>query len=299
MLKQTTDRCVVGLGGELNNTSCILNAEKAFLSQHIGDVENLETRRFLKDATRHLIHLTNSKIDTVACDLHPKFTTTHLAQELAAENEWELVLVQHHHAHVAALMAEHGIDELVGVACDGYGYGVDGSAWGGEVLLCRKGEAEFKRLAHLEPQPLPGGDMATRYPIRLAAALLSKKIGIDDWLLHNSGHLPHGETEARLILSQLQKPQAIPQTTSLGRVLDAAAAIIGVCYERTYEGEAAMKLESAAVHGKDALDCLRLFAETFRHHRMLTLFMRTKTISKADLAYSVHAYLQRLSGFIG
>jgi hydrogenase maturation protein HypF len=295
MLKQKADRCVVGLGGELNNTSCILNTDKAFLSQHIGDVENLETRRFLKEATHHLIHLTNSKIDTVACDLHPKFTTTRLAQELAEENGWGLVLVQHHHAHVAALMAEHGIGEMVGVACDGYGYGVDGSSWGGEVLFCRSGEAEFKRLAHLESQPLLGGDIATRYPIRLAAAMLSKKIGIDDWLLHNSGHLPHGETEAHLILSQLRNSHSIPQTTSLGRILDAAAAVIGVCYERTYEGEAAMKLESAAVHGRDVLGLPAVICgNVLDTTDMLTrLYENKDKFSKADLAYSVHAYLAK------
>ncbi|MCW4017630.1 MAG: carbamoyltransferase HypF [Candidatus Bathyarchaeota archaeon] len=294
-LKQKAKRCVVGLGGELNNTSCVLNENKAFISQHIGDVENLETHRFLQDATQHLIRLTNSKIEAVACDLHPKFTTTHLARQLAEQNGWEFLQVQHHHAHVAALMAEHGVDELVGVACDGYGYGADGSAWGGEILFCSRSLKAFKRLGHLEAQPLLGGDVATRYPLRIAAGILSKKSDGADWLMQNSKYLPHGTLEAELILSQLRKPKNIPQTTSLGRVFDAAAAVLGLCYERTYEGEAAMKLESAAVHGKDVLE----LTFDIRGDRLGTtyllseIFQNRNRFSKSDLAYSVHAYLAK------
>lgn len=294
MLRQKAKRCVVALGGELNNTSCVLNDNKAFISQHIGDVENLETRSFLQEATRHLIHLTNSKVDTIACDLHPKFTTTNLARELAEQNDWALVQVQHHHAHVAALMAEHGVDEMVGMACDGYGYGADGSAWGGEVLVCTSGDAGFKRVGHLEEQPLLGGDVATRYPLRIAAGILNKDVDVSAWLLQNSKHLPHGETEANLILSQLKKSGA-PQTTSLGRILDAAAAVIGVCYERTYEGEAAMKLESATIHGKDTLGLASVICGDVvdTSQLLLAIYLNRDRLSKADLAYSVHAYLAK------
>ncbi len=295
MLTAKAERCVVSLGGELNNTSCILNQDKAFISQHIGDVENVETRRFLQEATEHLIRLTNSKVDTVACDLRPKFITTALAQELAEQNGWQLVRVQHHHAHVAALMMEHGIDEIVGMACDGYGYGADGTAWGGEVLLCTRGFAGFKRLGHLEKQPLLGGDVATRYPLRIAAGILSKNVDVAPWLLKHTGHLPHGETEANLILSKLKKATGTPETTSLGRILDAAAAIIGLCYERTYEGEAAMKLESAALKGKDTLDLASIICgNTLDTTQMLTAIFENKAkMAKANLAYSVHAYLAK------
>ena len=221
MLKEKAKWCVLALGGELNNTSCILNEEKAFLSQHIGDVENLETRNFLQEATQHLMRLTNTHINVVACDLHPKFTTTQLAKEIAQDNNCELIQVQHHHAHIAALMAEHGVGEMVGIACDGYGYGTDGTAWGGELLLCSHGSKDFKRLGHLESQPLLGGDVATKYPLRIAAGILSKKTFVDQWVLENSARLPHGETEAHLILDQLKKGISVPETTSLGRVLDA------------------------------------------------------------------------------
>jgi hydrogenase maturation protein HypF len=295
MLKEKARRCVVGLGGELNNTSCVLLGNKAFISQHIGDVENVETRAFLQEATNHLIRLTNSSVDTVACDLHPKFTTTSLAQELAEANSWQLIQVQHHHAHVAALMMEHAVDELVGIVCDGYGYGIDGGAWGGEILFCTRESTEFKRLAHLEPQPLLGGDLATRYPLRIAAGMLSKKVNVDDWLLKHSGHLPYGETEAKLILNQLQKGVGVTETTSCGRVLDAVAAVLGVCYERTYEGEPAMKLESAAINGKDALSMKPLTSGNVLETTQMfhAIFENIGKASTADLAYSAHAYLAK------
>ncbi len=295
ILKRKSKLCVVSLGGELNNTSCVLNADKAFLSQHVGDVENIETRRFLQQTTEHLLRLTNTKAEKVACDLHPKFTTTNLARELSERNGWQLVQVQHHHAHVAALMAEHDVDEMVGVACDGYGYGIDGSAWGGEVLLCTWGSMSFKRLGHLESQPLLGGDAATNYPLRIAAGILSKKLDVTEWVIHNSGHLPHGKTEAELIVRQLKKPQIIPETTSLGRVLDAVAATIGVCHERTYEGEAAMKLESAAVSGKDALGLSPVICGNVldTSELLVSVYENRDKFSKSDLAYSVHSYLAK------
>jgi hydrogenase maturation protein HypF len=295
MLKEKARHCVVGLGGELNNTACVLLENKAFISQHIGDVENVETRAFLQEATNHLIRLTNSRVDTVACDLHPKFTTTRLAQELAAENGWQLIQVQHHHAHVAALMMEHAVDEVVGITCDGYGYGIDGSAWGGEILFCTRESAGFKRLGHLEKQPLLGGDVATRYPLRIAAGMLSEKVNVERWLMQNSRHLPHGETEAKLIFQQLQKGVGVTETTSCGRVLDAVAAVLGVCYERTYEGEPAMKLEAAAIKGKDALSMQPLTSGNVLDTTQMfhAIFENIGKASTADLAYSAHAYLAR------
>jgi hydrogenase maturation protein HypF len=192
-------------------------------------------------------------------------------------------------------MMEHAVDEMVGVTCDGYGYGVDGSAWGGEILLCTRDSAGFKRLAHLEKQLLLGGDAATRYPIRLAAGMLSKKVNVEPWLMQNSRHLPHGETEAQLILQQLQKGVGVTETTSCGRVLDAVAAVLGVCYERTYEGEPAMKLESAAVKGKDTLRMKPIMhGNVLGTTQMLqAIFENVGKASTADLAYSAHAYLAR------
>lgn len=295
MLKAKSERCVAGLGGELNNTACVLVDNKAFISQHIGDVENVETREFLQEATNHLIRLTNIPVNAVACDLHPKFTTTRVAQELAEKNGWQLIQVQHHHAHVAGLMMEHAVDELVGVTCDGYGYGVDGSAWGGEILFCTRDSPGFKRLAHLEPQPLLGGDAATRYPLRIAAGMLNKKINAESWLFEHSERLLHGETEAELIIQQLKKGVGVIETTSCGRVLDAVAAVLDICYERTYEGEPAIKLESVAMKGKDTMNMEPIVdGNVLDTSQMLyAIFENLGKASVADLAYSVHAYLAR------
>ncbi|MEM2117780.1 MAG: carbamoyltransferase HypF [Candidatus Bathyarchaeia archaeon] len=295
MLKEKAKRCVVGLGGELNNTACVLLGNKAFISQHIGDVENIETREFLENATKHLVRLTNSKVDAVACDLHPKFTTTKLARDLAEENGWQLFKVQHHYAHIAALMIEHDIEEIVGICCDGYGYGVDGEAWGGEILLCTRESSNFERVAHLEKQPLVGGDLATRFPLRMAAGILHKKVNVESWLLQNKQHFPHGENEINLFLNQLEKNNNITETTSCGRVLDATAAVLGVCYERTYEGEPAMKLESIALKGKDAIRLKPIIkSNTLDTTQMLLeIFEKRNKNSKADLAYSMHSYLAR------
>jgi hydrogenase maturation protein HypF len=295
MLKEKAGRCVIGLGGELNNTSCVLLGDKAFISQHIGDVENVETKDFLREATNHLVKLTSSRVEAIACDLHPRFVTTALATELSEKNGWELVQVQHHYAHVAALMMEHAVDEIVGIVCDGYGYGTDGSSWGGEILSCTRESPEFKRLAHLEKQSLLGGDIATRFPLRVAAAILNKKANVETWLMQNSVHLPHGKIEARLILDQLQRGTSIPETTSCGRVLDAVAAVLGLCYERSYEGEPAMKLESAAINGKDVLGLTPIIKDNVLETTPMlqAILENTGRASVADMAYSAHDYLAK------
>ncbi|MDH5795068.1 MAG: carbamoyltransferase HypF [Candidatus Bathyarchaeota archaeon] len=293
ILREKSKRCVVGLGGELNNTACVLLDDKAFISQHIGDVENIETREFLNGAAKRLIRLTNSKVGAVACDLHPKFTTTHLARELAEENGWQMVPVQHHYAHVAGLMAEHGVDEIIGICCDGYGYGIDGEAWGGEILFCSRESDGFERLAHLQKQPLIGGDLATRFPLRVAAGILHKKADVEDWLLENKAQFPHGEKEVEVVLHQLEKGGGMVRTTSCGRVLDAVAALLGTCYERTYEGEPAMKLESLATQGKDSLNLQpKVEGSTLdTTELMVQIFEKRNEIPRADLALSAHTYL--------
>jgi hydrogenase maturation protein HypF len=295
-LKQKSKRCVVGLGGELNNTSCLLLDDKAFISQHIGDVENIETRNFLQEATSHLQRLTNCHAEAVACDLHPKFTTTILAKEMTETDGLSLVQVQHHHAHAAALMAEYGLDEIIAVTCDGYGYGTDGGAWGGEILLCTRESTNFKRLGHLEAQPLLGGDLASRYPLRVAAGMLGKAgVTVEPWLMQNSAHLPHGEIEAKLILDQLKKGTGSIETTSCGRVLDAVSAVLGLCYVRSYEGEPAMKLESTALAGKDALKLKPVLSGDVLDttYMLRAIFENIAKVPAVDLAYSAHAYLAK------
>jgi hydrogenase maturation protein HypF len=291
-MKFVSDRCVLAVGGELNITSCILTGNRAFISQHIGDVENLETLRFLRNSVEHLTKLTNSRVEVVACDLHPRFTTTNLAQELGGRLDCPVVQVQHHHAHAAALMAEWNTEEIVSIICDGFGYGSDGTAWGGEVLYCNRDG--FRRLGHLESQPMVGGDLATYYPLRMAAGILHRKTEVTEWLMSKSHHLPHGKREAEVILKQLDKGST-PETTSCGRVLDAISALLGICYERTYEGEPAMKLESAALESKDRLNLApryngKVLDTTFLVHE---IFTKKDKISAADLACSAQSYLAR------
>jgi len=293
-LKSSFRKCVLGVGAEENVTSCILLRDKAFISQYVGDVENLETFTFLKKTIHHLMMLTNTKIDAVACDLHPKFATTKLAQEIANEAGCSVLLVQHHHAHILSLMGEHSLDEIVGIACDGYGYGTNGKPWGGEILQCSRDR--FKRVCHLQEQPMIGSDLATRYPLRMAAGILrGVAVDVEDWLLANSKHLPHGKEEAQTILKQLDSEHSPPTTTSCGRILDAVAAILDICHERTYQGEPAMKLESVATHGHDAL---KLEPETKSGILNTTNIVRAvfeakNKLSAANLAYSTQSYLAK------
>jgi len=291
-LKQSANRCVLGVGAELNATSCVLLRDKAFVSQHIGDVENLETLEFLRNATNHLIRLTNSKVEVITHDLHPKFTTTRLARDLGNELECPVVPVQHHHAHIASLMGEHDVQEMVGIACDGYGYGSDGNAWGGEILYCNR--EGFQRLGHLQEQPMVGGDLATLYPLRMAAGILYDEVDIQDWLLSKSDHLPHGKKEVEVILTQLERRSA-PKTTSCGRVLDAVSAVLSICYERTYEGEPAMKLESTAIKGRDVLKLTPEFKRKTIDTTLLIreIFSKRHNHSVADLACSAQSYLAK------
>jgi len=292
-LKWSSKNCVLGVGAELNATSCVLLKDKAFISQHIGDVENIETLQFLKNATKHVLRLTNSKPVAIACDLHPKFTTTILAQDLGSELHLPVLSVQHHHAHTTALMAEHGINEIIAIVCDGYGYGSDGAAWGGEILHCNRA-GNFQRLGRLEEQPLIGGDLATRYPLRMAAGILSKVADVEEWLQSQSAHLPHGKEEVEVILQRLEKPSA-SMTTSCGRVLDAVSAILGICYERTYEGEPAMKLESAAIKGRDVLKLEPKIKDNVLNTTALVheIFNQKDSCPVSDLAFSAQLYLAK------
>jgi len=212
---------------------------------------------------------------------------------MAEENGWHLIRVQHHHAHIAALMAEYNLNEIVGVCCDGYGYGLNGEAWGGEILRCSTDVSGFQRLGHLQEQPLVGGDLATHYPIRMAAGMLHRDLDVKDWLDENAHRLPHGEREIQIILHELETNSRLVKTTSCGRVLDAVAAVLDICHERTYEGEPSMKLESLAVKGKDALRLAPVIkGNVLNTTTLLTqIFLNRRRCSKQDLACSAHAYL--------
>jgi hydrogenase maturation protein HypF len=291
-LKLSKRYSALGVGAEENVNSCILLGDKAFISQYIGDVDKLETFRFLEQATRHLLAITKGKIDVVGCDLHPLFITSKLAQELGKEFGCLVFPVQHHCAHASSLMGEKGIDEMVGIICDGAGYGLDGNIWGGEILLCTS--EGFKRLGHLQEQPMVGGDLAAKYPLRMVSAILGWSMDVNELMLSKASTFPHGEREVEIIFKQISSGR-VPKTTSCGRILDAISALLGICYERTYEGEPAMKLESTAVLGKDVLKINPKIDKNIINTTYLVqrIFDNVHKYSVPDLACSAESYVAR------
>lgn len=248
---------VLALGPEIDVTFSLLKEGKCYVSQHIGDTTKYETFIYLQEAIAHMMGITQTgDIDVVTCDLHPQFFTTKLAYELGERFQCPVLKVQHHHAHAASLSMDWGVDEYICIAADGVGYGADGGAWGGEILY--SAGADYERMASLMPQKMPGGDLTTRYPARMMMAMLYPYYGeeevVDLMKTYYSDYFPHGEKEVDIVASQLRKNFNLTETTSTGRVLDALSACLRICGERTYEGECAMKLESAAYGGEDVLD---------------------------------------------
>lgn len=248
---------VLALGPEIDVTFSLLKEGKCYVSQHIGDTTKYETFLYLQDAIKYMMGITRTEnIDVVTCDLHPQFFTTKLAHDLGEKFKCPVLKVQHHHAHAAALSLDWGVEELICIAADGVGYGADGGAWGGEILYSNL--VEFERMASLMPQNMPGGDLTTRYPVRMIMAMLYSHYDeneIQDMMKANYlDYFPHGAKEVEVITSQLQRNFNLTETTSTGRVLDALAVSLRICGERTYEGECAMKLESAAYPGEDLFD---------------------------------------------
>ena len=243
------DLNVLAVGPELDVTFSIAKGDRVYPSQHIGNTNKPKTLMFLRNAIENMERITKiNEFDVIACDMHPHFFTTRLAHELAEKYDAEVLPVQHHHAHTVALANDHGIEELISISADGVGYGSDGTSWGGEILYTDINS--FERMAHLEPQLMPGGDVATRYPARMLASILK-----DDELIGNYiDYFKYGEIEIRNIKKQIDAGINVGITTSTGRVLDSMAVALEICHERTYEGECSMKLESAAYYSTKELE---------------------------------------------
>lgn len=243
---------VLATGAYLKNTVCLTRGAQAFLSPHIGDLDNAASRAALEEAVAQLQRVLEIRPQAVAHDLHPDFFSTQLARRLADELGVPAIGVQHHHAHIAALAAEHRFDApLLGVALDGVGLGEHDEAWGGELL--RVEGAQYRRLGHLRALPLPGGDRAAREPWRMAAAVLhelGREAEIGTRFAQQRG------TSA--VTELLARDVSCPRTTSAGRWFDAAAGLLGVSAVANYEGQAAMRLEALAARhgGVDLLDGL-------------------------------------------
>ncbi len=228
----------LAVGGELKNTFCLTRDHYAFLSHHIGDVENVETQELFEQGIGHLSHIFRVEPELIAYDLHPNYFTT--AYVKRSSLDIPRVGVQHHHAHIASCMADNGLDDrrLIGLSFDGTGYGTDGAIWGGEALLASY--SDFERFAHLEYLPLPGGDSATRSPWRIAAGY-AHTLGID---VDDLPFLQNIDKQAlRILRQQIDKKLNSPLTSSMGRLFDAVASFIGIRNEVTYEAQAAIEME--------------------------------------------------------
>ena len=231
-------RCILAVGPELNANATIYKNGFAITSPHVGNVRNPPTLEYLEETVRNIGRLLGAEYDVVAHDLHPQFLSTRFARELAADRGLELIPVQHHRAHIAAATTE----PCVGIAIDGVGYGDDSSVWGCEIF---SGQVpDLKRVAHLEPMAMPGGDLATRFPERMLYGILP-----DEDVLSLLAGRGWSDIELGVLKKQVASGFNVTRTTSTGRVLDAASALLGICRERTYDGEPAMKLESAAAMG--------------------------------------------------
>lgn len=235
---------VLAFGAWLKNTVCLTRGDEAFLSAHIGDLDHPAACVALDEAVEHLQRILALRPDAVAHDLHPDFHSRRAALALADRLGVPAIAVQHHHAHIGAVLAEHRHrGPVLGVALDGVGLGADGTAWGGELL--RVSGATSIRVGHLAPLSLPGGERAAKAPWRMAAAALHR-MGRSADIAARFG----AQRGAAQIGALLDKPHLCPQTTSMGRWFDAAAGLLGVCATMDYEAEAAMRLESlAADHG--------------------------------------------------
>ncbi|NOR90182.1 MAG: carbamoyltransferase HypF [Anaerolineales bacterium] len=236
---------ILATGPELKNTFCFTKGTYAFLSHHIGDMENYETLQSFEEGIAHFERLFRVTPEAIAYDLHPNYLATRYAIERAERDDLTAIGIQHHHAHIAACMAEHNLpadESVIGVAFDGTGYGEDGAIWGGEVLIAAYGQ--YERFAHLDYMGMPGGDAAVVKPWRLALAWLHKA-GLP-W----SDDLPPvkaaSEEEQRVVARQLEIGLNSPQTSSMGRLFDAVSALIGLRQEVNYEAQAAIELESQA-----------------------------------------------------
>lgn len=240
---------ILAVGAELKNTFCITHHHYAFLSHHIGDLENYETLLSFEDGIRHFESLFRTRPELLACDLHPDYLATRYALERSQRDGLPAISIQHHHAHIAACMAENGLpgdEPVIGVSFDGTGYGDDGAIWGGEFLI--SDYRGYQRPYHLGYVPLPGGDKAVREPWRMALAWLqrSELAWSEDLppVRHALSHSPNDQIQLNALRRQIETGLNSVPTSSIGRLFDAVSALVGVRQLTNYEAQAAIELEA-------------------------------------------------------
>ena len=287
----------LGAGAELKITFALSKEDSFFLSPYIGNSNSKQTLDFYTDTLEKYKNWFELEPELVVCDLHPDYMTTRFAENTGLH----LIKVQHHHAHIAAVMAEHHLDEpVIGIAYDGTGYGTDGAIWGGEIFLADY--SKFERLFHLNYMPLPGGDAAIKHPVRIAYAYLLES-GIDPDFLENIS-----EIEKRIISKQIENKFNVFQTSSMGRLFDCVTAMLGIFPEITFEAQSAMALEflsgEKGISGKDnypynlekdTIDIIPLIRAVAKdvqrkepHHRIAGKFHRTIVNFTLEAVKKVH-----------
>jgi hydrogenase maturation protein HypF len=239
---------IVATGGHLQVTACVAQEEQAFLSQHVGDLDSVPAREFLAEVIEGLLDFLQVEPELIVADAHPDYPSSWLARDLGEQFGTKVIAVQHHLAHVAAVLAEHGRfpdggEKFLGIALDGTGWGPDGTAWGGEWLSLG-GDLGWSRLAHLEPLPLVGGEAAVREPWRVAVAALHRQG--EEKLMASTSMASQIEDSRLATMIQLAADPSWPMASGAGRVFEAAGALLGVGEVNRWEGEAAARLEALA-----------------------------------------------------
>lgn len=244
----TANRSVLAVGGHLKNTFCLIRGDQAFVSQHIGDLGNIESEGHFRATLDIYKKLFDVEPELIAHDLHPDYISTEIARSFAKAKNLPVFSVQHHHAHIAACMIEHGLTgSVIGIAWDGTGYGDDGTLWGGEFLLCTA--KDFKRIAHFNQTPMPGGSQAIKQPWRMTLGYIFSDALVASDLYSNFFEeliIQHGRKAVEMVSKQIAAGFNSPLTSSAGRLFDAVSALLGICEKVDYEGQAAIELEVLA-----------------------------------------------------
>jgi hydrogenase maturation protein HypF len=243
---------LLAVGGHLKSVFTLARGRFAYQSQHLGDLENPAGLDFFQESLAHLMRTFEIEPEVVVRDLHPGYLSSSWATDWATARGLPVIAVQHHHAHIAGCMAEHGLDgPVIGLSLDGTGYGTDGKIWGGEVLIARRDR--FERFAHLDYVPMPGGDAAIREPWRMALGHLSAA-GFDDQGQRFLSCTGVTEQEGRIVRRMLHRGINSPMTSSVGRLFDAVAAVVLERRRVDYEAQAAIELEGMAIDQPDDLE---------------------------------------------
>ncbi|MBK6962971.1 MAG: carbamoyltransferase HypF [Bacteroidales bacterium] len=266
----------------MTNCFCVGKGHKAFLSQHIGDLQGIETTRFYEKTIEQFVKLFRVAPALIAADMYPEYISTRTGLSFG---DFPVVKVQHHHAHIASCMAEHHLDEkVIGVALDGTGYGSDGNIWGGEFLLCDLND--FTRVSHFEYIPLPGGDMAVEEPWRMAVSYLYQIFGND----FNKPELPFlrnlNPEKVKVIVQMIDKKINCPLTSGAGRLFDAVASMLDLVQVASFQAEGPMLLESIISHNcKDSygFTCKETISFDLTIRVLLTVILYREQIRQQSL----------------